>query len=98
MSFWMKRHHNDEGVVLASCDHDVLGERFSEGKQVLDVKESFYKGEEVELEDIVAAMEGITTTNFVGEDLISQLIEYEIVDEDSVKTVDGVPHSQVVYL
>jgi len=41
--------------IVAVCDSDILGKKFKEGKLVLKLDESFYKGEEVGDNDVKAA-------------------------------------------
>ena len=42
--------------VVAICDSEILGKHFEEGKNQLNVKESFYKGEEVDEEQLLERM------------------------------------------
>ena len=37
--------------VVALCDSELLGKKFEEGDFQLDIKESFYKGDEVSEEE-----------------------------------------------
>ncbi len=98
MGFVMKVHDNPKGRVVAACDSDVLGETFDDGETVLDVDESFYGGDKVELVDILEAMGDARTTNFVGEELIGALLENELVEEDEVELIGGVPHIQMYFI
>ena len=42
--------------LVAACDEDLIGEYFEEDNRVLDVKEGFYKGEKVDIEELFAAL------------------------------------------
>ena len=46
------KSHNIRPVV-AICDSELFGKKFEEGIRQLDVRENFYKGEEMEKEDII---------------------------------------------
>lgn len=98
MAFSMKVHRNAKGNVVAACDKALLGKKFTDGDATLDVRESFYDGEETALEDIVAALDRATTSNFVGEQLITALIEEGVLSEEEVHNVDGVPHAQLFFV
>ena len=41
---WIKKH----GEVLAACDENIIGKRFSDGELELHLNEKFYKGKLVE--------------------------------------------------
>ena len=40
--------HKSYRTVVAICDSNLVGKKFEEGKRQLDVKESFYRGEEID--------------------------------------------------
>ncbi|MDY6778408.1 MAG: DUF424 family protein [Candidatus Nanohaloarchaea archaeon] len=98
MTYWMKVHHNPEGKLVAACDTEVLGEVYTEGKMRLEVDAAFYQDKEVEFVQLLEEMEAATTTNFVGEHLITELVESDLVQEDEVEHVDGVPHVQMFFI
>ena len=45
--------HNSYRKVVAVCDSDIIGKRFDEGKRQLDIRENFYKGDEVNEEEAI---------------------------------------------
>jgi hypothetical protein len=96
--FWMKIHRTDEGRLVAACDEDVLGQRFTEDGQQLDVDEDFYRGEKVELLDVLEAIEDAATTNFVGPDLIGELVDSDIIEEDEVDEIGGMVHTHMYFI
>jgi hypothetical protein len=96
--FSLKVHDSGDGTVVAACDSTLLGETVEEDGTVLHVKESFYDGDNTDITEIVDAMTGCMTTNFVGENLIAALQDAGIVSEDEVRYVDGVPHVQLFYI
>jgi len=42
--------HDSYRKVVAVCDDDLVGKKFEEGKKQLEVGESFFKDEEVDVE------------------------------------------------
>lgn len=97
-TFSCKIHENQKGTVVAACDTDLLGETVQDNGVTLHVSDGFYGGEETTLEDIVAAADRATTSNFVGEDLITALIEEDVVSEEEVHYVDSIPHVQLFFV
>lgn len=98
MSFVMQEHRTDEGRLLAACDADIVGETFTEEDTQLILDEEFYGTDPVELLDVLDALEGVATANLVGEELVGELLDADIVKEDEVKHVDGVPHVQLFFI
>ena len=43
--------------IVSICDSDLIGKNFEEGKIQLEVKESFFKGEEVDEEKAFSIIE-----------------------------------------
>lgn len=86
--------------IVAVCDSDLIGEKFEEGEIQLDVKEDFYKGEEVSYEKAVEIMRDMAkedaTFNIVGEEAVEAAIEAGIIDEGAVRKVEGVSFSLVL--
>ena len=86
--------------VVAICDKDLIGKRFEQGKLQLDVKESFYKGEEKSLEqvkDIILRMSNEDATfNIVGEKAIKISIEMGIINKKAIKTIQNIPFAMVL--
>ncbi len=87
--------HKSYREVVAVCDSDLIGKRFEEGKFQLDVKESFYKGDEVSEERAIQILKRRAiedaTFNVVGKEAVSAAIKAGIIEQDAVGEVQGVP-------
>jgi hypothetical protein len=87
-------------VVVAVCDNDLIGKCFDEGNLQLDVKEGFYKGDEVSYEKAVEIISDMAqedaTFNIIGEEAVRASIEAGIIEEDDVRKIQGVPFSFVL--
>ncbi|WP_248517434.1 DUF424 domain-containing protein [Salinarchaeum laminariae] len=88
----------EEGLLVAICDDDVLGESFEEGEISITVSEEFYGGETVDEESALASLRRATVANLVGERAVGMAIEAGIVEEANVLDVDGTRHAQVLSL
>lgn len=90
--FYVKIHETGNEKMVAIADKDLLGfkhERFS-------VEKEFY-GDILHTEqEMLEKTKGFTILNIVGEKSINILKEKEIVEEDKVLIVKGVPHAQVI--
>lgn len=98
MAYALKVHDNPNGTVVAACDRELIGETFEEDAVTLTIDESFYAGEDADIDRIKHELHRATTTNFVGETLITALVADGIVDESEIHYVDGVPHVQLFFI
>ena len=87
-------HQNQR--ICAVCDKEILGQTFREGKIKIEVKESFYKGELVSVEESIIEIEKATIVNLVGNRIIDKLIEIGLVHRDGVIKINGISHVQLV--
>ena len=85
-------------VLLAMCDAEILGKTLREGKIVFCVKEDFYMGSKVNVEEAVSLIENSTIVNMVGKNVVKKAIERGYVHPDAVLNIQGVPHAQIVKL
>ena len=86
------RSHRD---IVAICDKELIGKKFEENLLQLDVKESFYKGEEVSKEKALEILRNMkkedATFNIVGKKSIETAKEAEIITEDLIGKVQNIP-------
>lgn len=85
-------------VVLAICDSEILGKTLREGKIVFHVKEEFYRGGRVSVEEAVDMIENSTIVNMVGKCCVEKAIAKGYVHPQAVLNIEGVPHAQIVKL
>jgi len=83
-------------VLLATCDAELLGKVLREGKIVFEVREEFYKGLKMTVEEAVGLMEQSTIVNMVGHNVVKKAIEKGLIHPDAVLKISGVPHAQIV--
>jgi len=85
-----------KNVLLAICDAEILGKTFHEGKIAFHVKEDFYKGARVTVEEAVEMIENSTIVNMVGKNVVQKAMERGYVHPEAVLDIEGVPHAQIV--
>ena len=87
-------------TVVAICDSNLLGKKFEQGKFQLDVKESFYKGEEINQEKTIKLIQDFmkedATFNIVGDKSIECAIRAGLISKKSVGKINGISHSLVL--
>ena len=86
--------------VVAVCDSSILGKTFEQGDFQLNIKESFYKGEEVSEEKAVEIMKSMSkedsTFNIAGEESVNAAIKAGIISQESVGEIQGIPFALVL--
>jgi len=86
--------------VVAICDSELLGKKFEQGKFQLDVKENFFKGDEVDEDkaiEIIKIMEKEDATfNIIGKRAVDTALKAGIIDKEGIKEIQGVPFALVL--
>ena len=89
------RIHKSYRNMISLCDSGILGKKFEEGKMQLDARENFYKGEELDENEIVGVLKKQaiedSTFNIVGKKSVSAAIKAEIITKENIGKVRGVP-------
>ena len=92
--------HESYRWVVAVCDKDVFGRKLIDGKRVLDLSGQFFDGdsmsEEKIREEIVRCSREDASFNFVGEDSVALAKELELVTDEGVVEIEGVPFALVL--
>ena len=92
--------HKTYRDVIAICDSDLIGKKFEQDNFQLDIKESFYKGEEKTKQEIIQIMQNMSredsTFNIVGEESVNCAIEAGIISRGGIKKIQGVPFALVL--
>jgi hypothetical protein len=94
----VKRHCTGHEFLIAACDEALLGKCFVDGDIRLDVCNSFYEGEKMDVRLFLETLSLATIANLVGKDAVSAAIEAGFVDPSCVIRIKGVPHAQLFRL
>ena len=97
--FLVKIHKTYRDVV-AVCDKELIGKRFEQDKFQLDIKESFFKGDEISEEELTNLMQLYAkedaTFNIIGEKSINCALKAGIINKQGIKKIDNVPFALVL--
>ncbi len=85
-------------VMLAICDCELLGKTLRQGKIVFHVKDEFYNGGKLAIDEAVRMIENSTIVNMVGKNCVERAIEKGYVHPEAVLQIEGIPHAQIVKL
>ena len=92
---------NDSIVVWCdTSDSDLIGKKFEEGKKQLDIKENFYKGEEIFEEKAIPLLQDLlkddATFNIVGPESVQASIKAGIITKGHCSKVNGIPFALIL--
>ena len=96
MEVYAKLSKCGDQVLLAACDTELLGKVLRAEKFVFNIKEDFYKGPKIPLDDVVELIEDSTIVNMVGPNIVKLAIEKGLIHPDAVLEICGIPHAQIV--
>ena len=83
-------------VLLATCDAELLGKSLREGEIAFEIREDFYKGSKVSVEEAIALIQQSTIVNMVGQNIVEKAIEQGLIHPEAVLKISGIPHAQIV--
>lgn len=91
---------NSYRCIVAICDSELLGKSFEEDKFQLDVKKSFFEGDEKSEKETIEIIQKMkkedATFNIIGKKSTNAAIKAGIISKDSVKTLQGIPFALVL--
>lgn len=92
--------HKSYREVVGICDVELIGKQFEEDIFQLDIKENFFKGEDLDEEKLIETMQDLSkedaTFYIVGEKSTSAAIKAGLIKENSVKKIQNVPFSLIL--
>ena len=92
--------HESYRKVVAFCDSELIGKKFEEGKMQLDVRENFFKGEEISEEKAAAMLKSLALDdaifNIVGNRAVNIAQEVGIIEKDNIGKIQGVSFALVL--
>ena len=86
--------------IVTICDSNLLGKKFEQGKFQLDIKESFYNGEETPEEEVIKVIKIMAkedaSLNIIGKQAVNTAIQAGIINKEGIKKIQGVPFAMVL--
>jgi len=98
MSFIVAKKFAPEGLILVVTDKEILGKVFEEGKKQLNLSNKFYLGSERDNEAVKALIPEVYILHLTGEKAVALGLELNLVDNEKVVWISGVPHTEVLIL
>lgn len=94
----LRERETPEGLLVAVCDEECLGETYEHQAGSLTVTEEFYGGSEADADEVVDALTRASVANLVGDRCVDVAVGAGLVDEERVLDLDGARHAQLLWL
>lgn len=92
--------HKSYRDIVAICDSELIGRIFEEGNFQLDVKESFFKGNEKTRHEVLEIMHDMAredaTFNIIGKESTDLALEAGIIRKEGIRKIQGIPFALVL--
>jgi len=92
--------HNSYRQIVAICDSELLGKQFEQGQRILDVRESFFNGDEKEEKEIIGLMKYYAsedaTFDIIGKNSCQAALEAGLISKQGIMKVQGIPFALVL--
>jgi len=92
---YCKVHFSQGTRVLAVCDKALCGKTLKEKGIEFIVSESFYKGEEITVEELKEKLQEFGNVNIVGNKAVGIALQEKLVGKESVIEIAGEKHVQI---
>lgn len=96
MDVYVNQTRQGGHTLLAVCDRDLLGKQLKQGTVVFHVREEYYGGNLVGLEEAMNLIRQSAIVNMVGSRVVARAISEGLVHPDAVLNIQGTPHAQIV--
>lgn len=98
MKIYIKVHRIENEILLAACDVELLGKKFSQDELEIEVKKDFYGGEIRDIEELKREIEKATIVNLLGNKVVDFAIKNNFIDKKNVLKIANVKHAQIIVL
>ncbi|MBT3836100.1 DUF424 family protein [Candidatus Woesearchaeota archaeon] len=84
------------GILLVVTDSDLIGKKFEEERVQLDLMQDFYKGDEMNKEEVKILLQRSRHAHFTGKESVAVGVELDLINPERILYVEGVPHAEVI--
>jgi hypothetical protein len=96
LDVYAKLWKQSKSSLLAICDESILGRTLKEGDVTFHVREEFYKGSLVSLQEAMDLIAQSTIVNMIGRKIVKEALARGFVHPEAVLMIEGIPHAQIV--
>ena len=91
----VKIHSSNNSLVIAICDKDLIGKTLKDKNLTLKVSEHFYKGKDLNEEEVLKIINKASNINILGKKSISFALKNKLIKKEDIIKVQNAPHAQI---
>lgn len=91
----VKKHFDNNRLILAVCDSKLKGKKFEQDNNVLDLSSDFYDGKETDKEEVKKLFKKAFVLNLAGQESVELGLDEGFIKIDHVINIDNIPHAQM---
>ena len=91
MRVYLKIHRRNGIDTVACCDELLLNQIFVEGNLKIEISESFFGGDLLNIDKAVDLLKKASYFNIVGENITNKAIALKILSKEGVKKINNIP-------
>lgn len=92
--------HESYRRIVAVCDTNLVGQLLSEGKRQIEIRPTFFKGEEKSRKEVIKILKDLAkedaTFNIVGKESVETALESGIIQKHGVIEINNTPIALVL--
>jgi len=94
--FIVSEKDSPTGLLIVVTDENILGKKFEEGKLQLDLTKEFYQGEKKNEEELKLIFQKAQHIHLTGENSVALGIKLNLIEQNHILRISGIPHAEVV--
>jgi len=94
----VKIHQTGNGTLVAICDSELIGKKFEDEEFQIDLTVDFFAGSEMDEDHAGDILRNSYTFNLVGEKSVNLGLKEEVITEQDIKKIAGIPHAQGILI
>ena len=94
--YYVRIHRINGKILVAVCDEEILGKEFRKGDLVLSISSEFYRGERVDLKQVIELIIESDIAVVTGKRIVNELIKAGLAVPEAVLRIGDQLHIQIV--
>jgi hypothetical protein len=92
----IKKRIQDNKLFLSIYDDDLKNKIFEENEKQIDLRSSFYEGENINIKDIEKLLNKSYFISCIGKDSVNFLTKKGLINEKNIKQIKKIPYSFIL--
>jgi len=94
--FSYKVFKQDDDILLAISDSNIVGKTLQEKDIKIKVSEDFYSEKSCDDNEATILIKRATIVNAIGKNIINLMIKGKFIEKENILKINGVPHAQII--